>query len=141
VRITSEVVENTNELSFGEGQAFTGAVSRKPGRFEKADGGTLFLDEIGDLPPQCQATLLRVLQEREFERVRGTQAIKIDIRIVAATNRDLRREIDEGRFRRDLYDRLCEYPIRTPSLKERPADILSFAKTSSRHQMPHIDLI
>ena len=123
VRITSEVVENTNELSFGEGQAFTGAVSRKPGRFEKADGGTLFLDEIGDLPPQCQATLLRVLQEREFERVRGTQAIKIDIRIVAATNRDLRREIDEGRFRRDLYDRLCEYPIRTPSLKERPADI------------------
>ena len=112
-----------SELFGHEKGAFTGAFARKPGRFEKADGGTLFLDEIGDLPPQCQATLLRVLQEREFERVGGTQAIKIDIRIVAATNRDLRREIDEGRFRRDLYDRLCEYPIRTPSLKERPADI------------------
>jgi transcriptional regulator with GAF, ATPase, and Fis domain len=112
-----------SELFGHEKGAFTGAFARKPGRFERADGGTLFLDEIGDLPQQSQATLLRVLQEREFERVGGTQAIKIDVRVVAATNRDLRREIDEGRFRRDLYDRLRGYPIRTPSLRDRLTDI------------------
>jgi len=112
-----------SELFGHEKGAFTGAYARKIGRFEKANGGTLFLDEIGDLPTPSQAILLRVLQEHEFERVGGTQAIKTDIRLIAATNHDLRREVDERRFRRDLYDRLCGYPIRTPSLKERPTDI------------------
>jgi transcriptional regulator with GAF, ATPase, and Fis domain len=112
-----------SELFGHEKGAFTGALAKKPGRFERANGGTLFLDEIGDLPPQSQAMLLRVLQEREFERVGGTQVIKIDIRLVAATNHDLRREVDEGRFRRDLYDRLRGYHIRTPALRSRPMDI------------------
>ena len=117
----SNLIES--ELFGHEKGAFTGAHTRKIGRFEKATGGTLFLDEIGDLPQESQAKLLRVLQERKLERVGGTEAIKIDIRLVAATNRDLRREIDEGRFRRDLYDRLRGYPIRTPALRERPTDI------------------
>jgi transcriptional regulator with PAS, ATPase and Fis domain len=112
-----------SELFGHEKGAFTGALARKPGRFERASGGTLFLDEIGDLPQQSQAMLLRVLQERTLERVGGTEAIKIDIRLIAATNHDLLREVDEGRFRRDLYDRLCGYPIRTPALRERPTDI------------------
>jgi transcriptional regulator with PAS, ATPase and Fis domain len=112
-----------SELFGHEKGAFTGALARKLGRFERANGGTLFLDEIGDLPTPSQAMLLRVLQEREFERVGGTQAIKIDIRLIAATNHDLLREIEEGSFRRDLYDRLCGYPIQTPSLRERPTDI------------------
>ncbi len=112
-----------SELFGHEKGAFTGAFARKLGRFERADGGTLFLDEIGDLPQQSQAILLRVLQERKLERVGGSEAIKIDIRLIAATNHDLRREVDEGRFRRDLYDRLCGYPIRTPALREHPTDI------------------
>jgi DNA-binding NtrC family response regulator len=112
-----------SELFGHEKGAFTGALARKLGRFERANGGTLFLDEIGDLPAPSQAMLLRVLQEREFERVGGTQAIKIDIRLIAATNHDLIREVDEGTFRRDLYDRLCGYPIQTPALRERPTDI------------------
>jgi len=112
-----------SELFGHEKGAFTGAFARKLGRFERANGGTLFLDEIGDLPLPSQAILLRILQERKLERVGGTEAIKIDIRLIAATNHDLRREVDEGRFRRDLYDRLCGYPIRTPSLREHPADI------------------
>ena len=112
-----------SELFGHEKGAFTGALARKLGRFERADGGTLFLDEIGDLPQQSQAMLLRVLQEREFERVGGTQVVKIDIRLVAATNHDLRREVDEGRFRRDLYGRLRGFHIRTPDLRSRPMDI------------------
>jgi transcriptional regulator with GAF, ATPase, and Fis domain len=112
-----------SELFGHEKGAFTGALSRKPGRFERANGGTLFLDEIGDLPHQSQAMLLRVLQERKLERVGGTEAIKVDIRLIAATNHDLRREVDEGLFRRDLYGRLCGYPIWTPTLRERPTDI------------------
>jgi transcriptional regulator with GAF, ATPase, and Fis domain len=96
----------------------------------------LFLGEIGDLPQQSQATLLRVLQEREFERVGGTQAVRIDIRLIAATNRDLLREVDEGRFRRDLYDRLCGYPIQTPALRERPIDIPILI----RHYFPSVEL-
>jgi transcriptional regulator with PAS, ATPase and Fis domain len=112
-----------SELFGHEKGAFTGALARKLGRFERASGGTLFLDEIGDLPQQSQAMLLRVLQERKLERVGGTEAIKVDIRLIAATNHDLRREVEEGRFRRDLYDRLCGYPIRTPALRERPSDI------------------
>jgi transcriptional regulator with GAF, ATPase, and Fis domain len=124
-----------SELFGHEKGAFTGALARKPGRFEKADGGTLFLDEIGDLPQPSQATLLRVLQERKLERVGGTDAIKIDIRLIAATNHDLIREVDEGRFRRDLYDRLCGYPIQTPSLRERPTDI----PVLIRHYFPCIE--
>jgi DNA-binding NtrC family response regulator len=112
-----------SELFGHERGAFTGALARKIGLFEIASGGTLFLDEIGDLPLESQAKLLRVLQERKLKRVGGTEAIKIDTRLVAATNKDLRREIDEGRFRRDLYDRLCGYPIWTPALRERPTDI------------------
>jgi DNA-binding NtrC family response regulator len=112
-----------SELFGHEKGAFTGAIARKLGRFERANGGTLFLDEIGDLPAPSQALLLRVLQEREFERVGGTQAIKIDIRLIAATNHDLSLEVDDGIFRRDLYDRLCGYHIRTPALRERPTDI------------------
>ena len=117
----SNLIES--ELFGHEKGAFTGALARKPGRFERANGGTLFLDEIGDLPQQSQAILLRVLQERKLERVGGTEAIRVDIRLIAATNHDLHREVEEGRFRRDLYDRLCEYPIWTPTLRERPSDI------------------
>jgi DNA-binding NtrC family response regulator len=124
-----------SELFGHEKGAFTGALARKLGRFERANGGTLFLDEIGDLPAASQAMLLRVLQEREFERVGGTQSIKIDIRLIAATNHDLIREVDEGSFRRDLYDRLCGYPIRTPSLRERPTDIPILI----RHYFTHIE--
>jgi transcriptional regulator with GAF, ATPase, and Fis domain len=124
-----------SELFGHEKGAFTGALARKQGRFERANGGTLFLDEIGDLPAPSQAILLRVLQEREFERVGGTQAIKIDIRLIAATNHDLLREVDEGSFRRDLYDRLCGYPIPTPSLRERPTDIPILI----RHYFPEIE--
>jgi len=124
-----------SELFGHEKGAFTGALARKPGRFERASGGTLFLDEIGDLPPQSQAMLLRVLQERKLERVGGTEAIKIDIRLIAATNHDLHREVDEGSFRRDLYDRLCGYPIWTPALRERPTDIPILI----RHYFPLIE--
>jgi len=112
-----------SELFGHEKGAFTGAQTRKIGHFESADGGTLFLDEIGDLPQESQVKLLRVLQERRLRRVGGTEAVKIDIRLVAATNKDLSREIDEGRFRRDLYDRLRGYPIQTPALREHPTDI------------------
>jgi transcriptional regulator with GAF, ATPase, and Fis domain len=124
-----------SELFGHEKGAFTGALARKLGRFERANGGTLFLDEIGDLPAPSQAMLLRVLQEREFERVGGTQAIKIDIRLIAATNHDLLREVNEGSFRRDLYDRLCGYPIQTPALRERPTDIPILI----RHYFPDVE--
>jgi transcriptional regulator with GAF, ATPase, and Fis domain len=112
-----------SELFGHEKGAFTGANTRKIGRFEKADGGTLFLDEIGDPPLESRVKILRVLQERNLERVGGTESIKIDIRIVAATNKDLRREADEGHFRRDFYYRLRGYRIRTPALREHPTDI------------------
>jgi DNA-binding NtrC family response regulator len=102
---------------------FTEAPARKLDRFERASGGTLFLDEISVLNRQSQATLSRFLEEREFKRVGVAEAIKVDVRLVAATNCDLLREVEEGRFRRDLYDLLCGYLIRTPSLREHPADI------------------
>jgi two-component system nitrogen regulation response regulator GlnG len=119
--INQNLIES--ELLGYENGAFIPASARKPGLFGSAAGGTLFLDEIGDLPPQSQALLLAVLREREYERVGGRQAVKIDIRLIAATDHDLRRDVAEGRFRRDLYDRLREYPIRTPSLRECPTDI------------------
>ena len=112
-----------SELFGHEEGVFTGASTRKSGLFERAGGGTLFLDDIGDLRPQCQALLLRALQEREFERVGGAEVVKINVRLIAATNHDLRLEVEEGRFRRDLYDRLLGYPIRMPTLRECPTDI------------------
>ena len=116
-----------SELFGHERGAFTGAVARKPGRFELADGGTIFLDEIGDLPLEIQVKILRVLQEREFERVGGTQPIKTDVRIIAATNRDLEALIGRGAFRQDLYYRLNVFPITVPPLRERPEDIRELA--------------
>ena len=103
--------------------AFTGAVERRIGRFEAADGGTLFLDEIGDLPAETQITLLRVLQEREFERIGSTKPVQVDVRVLAATNRDLAADVDDGGFRRDLYYRLNVFPVNVPPLRERIEDI------------------
>ncbi|HTJ80362.1 MAG TPA: sigma-54 dependent transcriptional regulator [Polyangiaceae bacterium] len=111
------------ELFGYERGAFTGAVAAKPGRFELASGGTLFLDEIGELPTDMQVKLLRVLQESEFERVGGIKTIKVDVRLVAATNRDLKREIGHGTFREDLYYRLNVVPIALPALRDRKPDI------------------
>ena len=108
--------------------AFTGALKDRPGRFELADGGTLFLDEIGEVPLATQAKLLRVLQEREFERVGDTRTRKADVRIIAATHRDLEKEIDAGRFRQDLYYRLSVFPIEIPPLRDRHDDIEPLVK-------------
>jgi len=119
--IPSDLLES--ELFGAERGAYTGADSRRPGRFELADGGTVFLDEVGDLAPQLQGKLLRVLQEREFIRVGGVESLKIDVRIVAASNRDLEAEAGSGRFRADLYYRLCEFPVKLPPLRERLEDI------------------
>jgi len=112
-----------SELFGHEKGAFTGASSRRLGRFELAHGGTIFLDEIGELSPAIQAKLLRLLQFKEFERVGGTQTLHADVRILAATNRDLRREVEAGRFREDLYYRLNVVPITVPPLRERREDI------------------
>ncbi|MBX3126123.1 MAG: sigma-54-dependent Fis family transcriptional regulator [Polyangiaceae bacterium] len=112
-----------SELFGYERGAFTGAVTSKPGRFELASGGTLFLDEIGSIPVEMQVKLLRALQESEFERVGGIKTLRVDVRLVAATNSDLKREIAQGAFREDLYYRLNVVPIRLPSLRERKEDI------------------
>lgn len=112
-----------SELFGHEKGAFTGALQRKIGRFELADGGSIFLDEIGELPLSLQAKLLRVLQEGEVERLGGTQTIKIDTRIIAATNRNLQKEVDKGAFRADLYYRLNVFPISIPALRNRKEDI------------------
>jgi len=112
-----------SELFGYERGAFTGAVTSKPGRFELASGGTLFLDEIAEIPVEMQVKLLRVLQESEFERVGGIKTIRVDVRLVAATNRDLKREIAAGTFREDLYYRLNVVPIALPALRERVSDI------------------
>src|SRR6478609_7434867 len=117
-----------SELFGHERGAFTGAVGSKPGRFELASGGTLFLDEIGSIPVEMQVKLLRALQESEFERVGGVKTIRVDVRLVAATNSDLKREIAAGAFREDLYYRLNVVPIRLPSLRERATDIPLLAK-------------
>jgi DNA-binding NtrC family response regulator len=112
-----------SELFGHEKGAFTGAMARRPGRFELADGGTLFLDEVGDLPLDVQVKLLRVLQEREFERVGGLETIKVDVRVVSATHRDLEQLVAEGKFRQDLYYRLNVFPVTLPPLRDRPGDI------------------
>ncbi len=119
--LSSNLLES--ELFGHEKGAFTGAVSQKKGRFELADGGTIFLDEIGEIDSATQVKILRVLQEREFERVGGTETVKVDVRIVAATNRDLLEEVKKGNFREDLYYRLNVVHIEVPPLRERREDI------------------
>ncbi len=122
-----------SELFGHERGAFTGALTQRKGRFELAQGGTIFLDEIGDLPPSTQVTLLRVLQERAFERVGGTQTIEVDVRVITATNRDLEALIEAETFRADLYYRLNVFPIHIPPLRERRADILLLADHFVEH--------
>lgn len=121
-----------SELFGHEKGAFTGAVARKPGRFERADQGTIFLDEIGEISMVMQVKLLRVLQEREIERVGGTDTIKVDVRVIAATNKDLAAEVQSGRFREDLYYRLNVVPVAVPALRERPEDIPELADSFVR---------
>jgi len=142
-----------SELFGHERGAFTGAVQRHIGRFEQARGGTLFLDELGDLPPSVQITLLRVLQEREFRRVGGTEVVRVDARVITATHRDLEALITTGEFRADLYYRLNVFPIRVPPLRERKSDITLLAdhfvelyarqnhKTVRRISTPAIDML
>jgi transcriptional regulator with GAF, ATPase, and Fis domain len=119
--LPGELIES--ELFGHEKGAFTGATGRQVGRFELADGGTIFLDEVGDLPLKLQAKLLRVLQEGEFERLGSGKTIKVDVRVIAATNRNLMQAVQRGRFRMDLYYRLNVYPIGLPPLRERREDI------------------
>jgi Nif-specific regulatory protein len=123
--LPESVIES--ELFGHEKGAFTGALQQRKGRFELAHGGTIFLDEIGDLSAHTQVRMLRVLQEREFERVGGTDTVKVDVRIIAATNRDLEEMMQEGGFRQDLYYRLNVFPIHIPPLRERRTDILELA--------------
>jgi transcriptional regulator with GAF, ATPase, and Fis domain len=116
------------ELFGHEKGAFTGAAARKPGRFEMAHRGTLFLDEIGDLPLALQAKILRALEEKRFERVGGTQSLLVDVRVVAATNRNLKQRVAERQFREDLYFRLSVFPIQIPPLRERTKDVVTLAR-------------
>jgi formate hydrogenlyase transcriptional activator len=116
-----------SELFGHERGAFSGATERRKGRFEQAHGGTLFLDEIGELPQEMQVLLLRVLQEREFERLGGSSTLQVDVRLVAATNRDLGEQVRAGKFRSDLYYRLNVFPVHVPALRERPEDVAPLA--------------
>ncbi|WP_141588839.1 MULTISPECIES: sigma-54 dependent transcriptional regulator [unclassified Myxococcus] len=131
IKINCAAIPHTlleSELFGYERGAFTGAVTSKPGRFELADEGTLFLDEIGEIPVEMQVKLLRAIQEGEFERVGGIKTTRVDVRLVAATNRDLQAEIEAGRFRKDLYYRLAVVPISLPALRERRSDIPMLAR-------------
>jgi PAS domain S-box-containing protein len=126
IRVNCAAIPQTliaSELFGHEKGAFTGATQRRLGRFELADGGTIFLDEIGELPAETQVSLLRVLQEREFERIGGTQSISVNVRVLAATNRDLQSAVQSGTFRQDLFYRLNVFPLRVPALRERADDI------------------
>ena len=148
VKVNCGAMQDTlleSELFGHEKGAFTDASRRRIGRFELADGGTLFLDEIGDVSPAMQVKLLRVLQERTFERVGGERSITCDVRVVSATNKDLAAEVKAGRFREDLYYRLNIIPLTVPPLRERPSDIpelvqhfLKRAATRSRLQLPRV---
>jgi Nif-specific regulatory protein len=142
-----------SELFGYEKGAFTGAHARKKGRFELAEGGTIFLDEIGDIPASTQVKLLRVLQEREFERVGGTETVRVNVRVIAATNKDMEKALAEGTFREDLYYRLNVFTIFVPPLRDRKADLLLLAdhflekfshehgKTIKRISTPAIDML
>ncbi len=126
VRVNCSALAETlleSELFGHEKGAFTGAHKRRLGRFELADGGTIFLDEIGDVSPTIQLKLLRVLQERSFERVGGEETIEVDVRVITATNKDLKEQVEEGKFREDLFYRLHIIPITLPPLRERPGDV------------------
>jgi two-component system response regulator HydG len=131
------------ELFGYERGAFTGADRRKPGRFELAQGGTLFLDEIGDIPLEMQVKLLRVLQEREFDRLGGTSPIKADVRVLAATHRDLKGLVDKGQFREDLYYRLAVIPIEVPPLRDRREDVpllvAHFVEKFAKDRVPDVE--
>jgi transcriptional regulator with PAS, ATPase and Fis domain len=128
--LPGELIES--ELFGYEKGAFTGAVTRKPGRFDLADGGSIFLDEIGDLPPLTQTKILRVLEEKTFERLGGTTSVTADVRIIAATNKNLEKEVRKGTFREDLYYRLNVIPVELPPLRKRTGDVPLLVDSSIR---------
>jgi transcriptional regulator with PAS, ATPase and Fis domain len=135
--LTETLLES--ELFGHEKGAFTGAVARKRGRFELADGGTIFLDEIGETSPSMQSKLLRVLEERKLVRVGGVDLIDIDVRVIAATNRNLKEQVKNGNFREDLFFRINVFPIEMPNLSERKEDIIELSKSFLK-DYPHPDL-